>query len=259
MPGRRTLPLTSTTIRPPGPPAGGGPGDGSGVRARSTPRSMRGSDAGACAPSVTGSGARTDCGRADQKWMAAKTAAATRTTASAARVLGSRPHLSCNHIGSRSRTAGTSRSHRPGVIGAVGTARAFSSAGVRCGTGGGPRPTTGRATRPPYAPAMSASARCREAAATPAARPRANRRRPGAGPGPEPDPGPCPGPTSWPTPDPRRARTSDAAARPGPLPLVARCARCARSDRGAMPHDARHIRPNPLRRPNSGGKPTGCG
>ena len=175
MPGRRTLPLTSTTIRPPGPPVGGGPGDGSGVPARSTPRSMRGSDSGACAPSLTGSGARTDCGRADQKWTAAKTAAATRTTASAARVLGSRPHLSCNHIGSRSRTAGTSRSHRPGAAGAVATARAFSSAGAGCGTGGGARPTAGRATRPPYAPAMSASARLprsrRDPGGTPARQP----------------------------------------------------------------------------------------
>jgi hypothetical protein len=179
---------------------------------------------------------------------------------SAARVLGSRPHLSRNHIGSRSRTAGTIRSHRPGAAGAGSTTRAGSSDGAALpgrGTAGADAgavpgveaddPVTDRSARPPYAPAMSASARRREAAATRAARPREGRRRPGPGPGPE------PGSAPWPAPGLRRSRTSEAAARPGPLPLLARC------DRGAMPHDARHMCPSPLSRPISGGQPTSCG
>lgn len=236
---------------PPGPVAGGGPGDSSGAPAPS----VTGPEVLACAASLTGSGARTEWGRADRKCTAAKTAAAIRTTASAARVLGSKPHLSCSHTGIRSRSAGTSLSRHPGTLATCAGAEGEVEVGVEAGSGalsgaglgieGGlgaetgvgaeATPSTGRATRPPYAPPMRASARRREAAATTSARPRDDRRRPGPRPGPP------------------RARPSEAGVRPGPLPLVARC------DRGAMPHDGRHIRPNPLSRPNLGGKTTSCG
>lgn len=244
---------------PPGFVVGGGPGDGSGTAA--TPGA--GSDVPACAASLTGSGARTKWGRADQKCTAAKTAVAIRTTASAARVLGSNPHLSRSHTGIRSRSAGATLARSPGAgaetgveadAGAVAAALPGAGLGVGLGAGAGAEPesgagagaganaeagtgagatatpSAGRATRPPCAPPMRASARCREAAATTSARPRADRRRPG------------------PRPGPLRARPG-----PLPLPLVARC------DRGAMPHDGRHIHPNPLIGPDFGGQPSSCG
>lgn len=288
MPGLRTFPLTSTTMCPPGPVPGGGPGDGSGSPAPSG----SGGDVRACAASSTGSGARTECGRADQRCIAAKTPAATSTTANAARVFGSRPHLSCSHTGSRSRSAGTTLSrHRPAPpeTGTVTEAEdeplaemeapAATPTGLGRGLGlglglelrlglglglgrvtvdeagaescVGTTPSTGRATRPPYAPVISASARRRDAAATVSVPRRDVRRRPGPRPGPKPGPAPTPGPV----PGPLRTRPSEAGARPGPLPLplVARC------DRGAMPHDGRHIRPKPLNRTDSGGQPTSCG
>ncbi|RPK73756.1 hypothetical protein EES42_09815 [Streptomyces sp. ADI95-17] len=264
------MPLTSTTMCPPVPVPGGGPGDGSGSPAPTG----AGGDVRACAASSTGSGARTECGRADQRCTAAKTPAATSTTANAARVFGSRPHLSCSHTGSRSRNAGTTLSRQRPAPPETGTvteaedepraemeAPAAPPTGLGLGSvtgdeagaeiGVGTTPSAGRATRPPYAPVISASARRRDAAATVSAPWRDVRRRPGPRPGPKPGPAPTPGPV----PGPLRTRPSEAGARPGPLPLplVARC------DRGAMPHDGRHIRPKPLSRSNSGGQPTSCG
>ncbi|MFD4944747.1 hypothetical protein ACFWNT_19975 [Streptomyces sp. NPDC058409] len=86
---------------------------------------------------MTGSGARTEWGRADQKCTAAKTAAAIRTTASAARVLGSKPHLSCSHTGIRSRSAGTSLSHRPGTLDTCAEVEGEAGVGVEGEAGAG--------------------------------------------------------------------------------------------------------------------------